>query len=151
MLNSLIHAAVMAGILSGLPSLKTSLILFDTSIVDLSGHVDDPIDVMMSVQLGGGTDIGKAVTYCETRIEDPHRTIFVLISDFCEGGSPRNMLAAVKRMREAGITLLGLAALTETATPDYDRGMAERLAACGMEIAALTPGRFAAWLAERIS
>jgi Mg-chelatase subunit ChlD len=151
MTSSVIHSAVMAGILAGLPMLRVKLVVFDTSIVDLSDRVDDPVEVLMSVQLGGGTDIGQAMTYCEQLIDDPHRTVVVLVSDFCEGASPVQLLAACKRLREAGVTLLGLAALDDKAAPAYDRQMAERLAALGMEIAALTPERLALWLAKKIS
>src|SRR6185503_14958159 len=83
MLGSVIYAAVMAAILSGLPSVSVRLVVFDTSVVDLSDEAEDPVAVLMSVQLGGGTDIGKAVIYCEQQINQPTRTIFVLLSDFC--------------------------------------------------------------------
>ena len=151
MASSVIYSSVMAGILSGLPLINAKLVVFDTSVVDLSGHLDDPVEVLMNVQLGGGTNIGLAMEYCEQLVEDPHRTIVVLISDFCEGASPRALLASCKRFREGGVRLLGLAALDETATPSYDKEMAERLAAEGMDIAALTPKRFAEWLAKTIS
>lgn len=151
MASSVIYSSVMAGILTGLPLIDVKLIVFDTSVVDLSGHIDDPVEVLMNVQLGGGTNIGLAMEYCEQLVEDPHRTIVVLISDFCEGASPRPLLASCKRFREGGVRLLGLAALDETATPSYDTGMAEMLAAEGMDIAALTPKRFAEWLAKTIS
>jgi Mg-chelatase subunit ChlD len=151
MTESVIHSAVMAGILVGLPMLRVKLVVFDTSIVDLSDYVDDPVEVLMSVQLGGGTDIGQAMTYCETLIEDPHRTIVVLVSDFCEGAPPARLLGSVSRMREGGSRLLGLAALAPNAQPSYDRQMAERLAALGMDIAALTPKQLAEWLARIVT
>lgn len=147
MLDSVIHSAVMAAILAGLPSLKLHLVVFDTSVVDLSDRVDDPVEVLMSVQLGGGTYIGQAVGYCEQLISQPERSILVLISDFCEGGPLATLIGAVQRLAEARVTLLGLAALDDRARPDYDRGVAERLAAAGMEVAALTPDHFAQWLA----
>ena len=150
MADSVIHSAVMAGILAGLPLIRTKIVVFDTSVVDLSQHVDDPVEVLMSVQLGGGTDIGQALAYCETLVENPHRTVLALVSDFCEGASPDVMLRACRRLREGGVTLIGLASLDESASPVYDRQMAERLAETGMEIAALTPKHFAGWLAKII-
>jgi Mg-chelatase subunit ChlD len=151
MAGSVIYSAVMAGILAGLPLLDVKLVVFDTSVVDLSEHVDDPVEVLMSVQLGGGTDMGKAMRYCEQLIEDPHRTVVVLVSDFCEGASPQHLLASCRRLREGGVRLLGLAALDENANASYDTHMAEQLAADGMDIAALTPKHFAEWLAKTIS
>ena len=125
--------------------------MFDTSIVDLSEHADDPVEILMRVQLGGGTDIAKAVRYCTQLVENPHRTVFVLVSDFCEGAPPGELIRAVRQLAEARVKLLGLAALDGEANPFYDRQMADRLAACGMEIAALTPQRLAQWLVKVVS
>lgn len=150
MLDSVIYTAVMAAILAGLPSMRLHLVVFDTSVVDLSDQIEDPVEVLMSVQLGGGTDIGQAVRYCEQLVTQPRRTVFVLVSDLCEGAPVPSLVAAVRRLAEARVTLLGLAALDDRAEPDYDRGVAERLSAAGMHIAALTPDRFADWLGEVI-
>ena len=146
MLGSVIHAAVLASILAALPAVNVKLVVFDTSVVDLSDRIDDPVDMLLSVQLGGGTDIGKAVTYCEGLITQPTRTVFALITDFEEGGSPAHLVRAVRRLAEARVTMIGLAALDEQAAPIYDRAMAARLADVSMSIAALTPDRFAEWL-----
>jgi uncharacterized protein with von Willebrand factor type A (vWA) domain len=148
MTNSVIHSAVMAGILAGLPMVRVRLVVFDTSIVDLSDRVSDPVEILMSVQLGGGTNIGAAVRYCEQLVSQPRRTVLVLVTDFCEGADPQVLVRACRRLREAGVKLLGLAALDTVANPWYDIKMAERLAAEGMEIAALTPTELAHWLAE---
>ncbi len=151
MADSVIHSAVMAGILAGLPLIKIRLVIFDTAVVDLSDYAEDPVEVLMNVQLGGGTDIGSAIAYCEGLVENPHRAVLILVSDFAEGGSPLRLLNICKRLRESGMILLGLASLDEQANPYYDRQMAERLADIGMEIAALTPKRLAEWLAKVIS
>jgi len=147
MLGSVIHAAVLASILAGLPALNIKLVVFDTSVVDLSDRVDDPVDLLLSVQLGGGTNIGQAITYCEGLVTQPARTVLALISDFEEGGSPAALIRAVRRLAEARVTMIGLAALDGAAAPVFDRSMAARLAEAGMEIAAITPDRFAEWLA----
>lgn len=151
MVDSVIHSAVLAGILAGLPALNVRLVVFDTAVVDLTQYVDDPVEVLMSVQLGGGTDIGQALCYCEKLIETPSRTIVALISDFCEGAPPNRMFGAVKRMKESGVTLIGLAALDQEALPFYDTQIAGKLATLGMDVTASTPTRFAQWLATRMS
>jgi Mg-chelatase subunit ChlD len=148
MAGSVIHSAVMAGILAGLPAFRVRLVVFDTSVVDLSDHVDDPVEVLMSVQLGGGTDIAKAVRYCGQLVENPDRTVLVLVTDFCEGGSVADLKRAVSELAEARVTLLGLAALDGDANPYYDRQIAQDLADRGMRIAALTPAQLANWLTE---
>ncbi|OBV39621.1 VWA domain-containing protein [Janthinobacterium psychrotolerans] len=148
MMDSVIYAAVVAGILSGLPAVNVRLVVFDTSVVDLTHLASDPVEVLLTVQLGGGTNIGRAVQYCEQLVVNPQRTVMALISDFEEGAPPGPLLASLKRMAESRVTLLGLAALDERAQPVYDRGMAQRLADQGMHVAALTPQHFAEWLAE---
>ncbi len=151
MMDSVIHSAVMAGIFKGLPAMKVSLVAFDTAVVDLTEQADDPTEVLMSVQLGGGTNIAGAIGYCETLVQNPTRTIVVVVTDFFEGGPPALLPAAVKRFREAGARVLGLAALDAEANPTYDRQMAERCVAAGAEVAALTPRRLAEWMARVLS
>lgn len=148
MAGSVIHSAVMAGILSGLPTFRVRLVVFDTNVVDLSDQVEDPVEVLMRVQLGGGTDIARALRYCSQLVEHPDRTVMVLVTDFCEGGPPGDLVRVVAELAEARVRLLGLAALDGEAHPFYDRAMAQRLADRGMEIAALTPGQLANWLVE---
>jgi Mg-chelatase subunit ChlD len=148
MAGSVIYSAVMAGILASLPAFRVRLVVFDTNVVDLSDQVDDPVEVLMRVQLGGGTDIAQALSYCSQLIENPRRTVLVLVSDFCEGGSPNELLRVTRSLAEGQVRLLGLAALDGQSHPFYDRKMAQQLADCGMRIAALTPSRFASWLVE---
>ncbi len=139
MLDSVIHSAVMAGIFVKLPMLDTRLVIFDTQVVDLSGHLDDPVATLMSIQLGGGTYIAGALEYCETLIDNPHRTMVVLVSDLCEGGSPQGVLAAGRRIVESGAKLICLTALDMDANPVYDRHMAQKLADLGAHVGAMTP------------
>ena len=105
--------------------------IFDTSVVDLSGYVDDPVEALMSIQLGGGTDIAGALRYCESLITSPHRTMVVLVSDLCEGNTRENLYGICRDIVESGAKLIALTALDETATPAYDRSTAEHLADIG--------------------
>lgn len=151
MTDSLIYSAVMAAILSGLPRINVKMVLFDTSVVDVSDRLTDPLDTLLSVQLGGGTDIGKAVSYCEQFVENGDRTVFALITDFCEGASPRALYASVARLSEARVRLMGLAALDDSGMSYHDEAIAGRLVQLGMKVAAMTPDHFADWLAEIMS
>ena len=130
--------------------MNVKLVVFDTSVVDLSEHVSDPVEVLMSVQLGGGTNIGKAMAYCQTLVRDPRRTIVVLVTDFCEGANPQRLRQCVRGMKSDGCHLIGLASLDEASATWFDEKMAARLVSDGMEIAAVTPNRLAEWLAEVI-
>jgi Mg-chelatase subunit ChlD len=151
MASSLLHSAVAAAILAGLPGVGVNLVLFDTSVVDLSHLAADPVEVLMTSQLGGGTDIAAAMGYAERLVTQPTRTVIALISDFEEGGSVSSLLSTVRRLSSSGVTLLGLASLADEEHPWFDRHMAGLLAGAGMDIAALTPDRFAEWLGEVMS
>lgn len=150
MLDSVIHSAVTAACLWGLPGVKTHLVAFDTNVVDLTSDVDDPCELLMKVQLGGGTDIQKAVAYAAGLIDQPERAIVVLISDFYEGASEAMLVQRVAELKSQRTLVLGLAALDSAAEPAYDREMARKLVAAGAEVGAMTPGELAGWLAEKI-
>ncbi|MFI6327319.1 VWA domain-containing protein [Micromonospora chersina] len=150
MVGSVIHAAVTAACLWGLPGVRTHLVAFDTEVVDLTSDVDDPVELLMKVQLGGGTDIARAVTYGAQLVENPRRTIVVLVTDFYEGGSVAHLVRAVRQLVEQGTHVLGLAALDEEANPAFDRVTAQKLADVGAAVGAMTPGELAAFVAEHV-
>ena len=151
MLPSVIHSAIMAGIFSKLPLLKTNLVIFDTEVVDLTAYVDDVVQTLMSVQLGGGTNIGKALSYCEGLIENPHKTIVVMVTDLYEGSNYKIMYSRAKAIIETGAKLIILTALDNKAKASYDKSAASSMAALGTEVAAMTPGGLAKWIAKVIS
>ena len=146
--SSIIYSAVCASIITQLPAVKLHLFVFDTQVVDLSHLVSDPVEILMTVQLGGGTNIGYALKYAEQRIINPTRTIMVVVSDFYEGVNLTNLYNTVARLNANRVKMLGLAALDYSATPVYDLQTSQELANRGMQIAALTPEHFANWLAE---
>ncbi|GHU11669.1 hypothetical protein AGMMS50225_17700 [Betaproteobacteria bacterium] len=150
MVDSVIHSAVMAACLWQLPGMRTRLVAFDTAVVDLTADVFDPVELLMKVQLGGGTDIAQAVAYAQGLIASPSRSVVVLVSDFYEGGSVAELVRRVQALVESGVKVLGLAALDMEAKPAFDREMAERLVRCGAQVGAMTPGQLAVWLAEKM-
>lgn len=150
MAGSVIHSAVTASCLYALPGLKTHLVAFDTNVVDLTSDIDDPVELLMKVQLGGGTDIASAVDYAAGLIENPRRSIIALITDFYEGGNQARLVHTVKQLCEQGTEFLGLAALDEDANPFYNRELAGQLAAQGAHIGAMTPAHLAEFVAERL-
>jgi Mg-chelatase subunit ChlD len=150
MVDSVIHAAVTAAIFFGIRALRTHLVLFDTSVVDVTDHCSDPVEAIMKVQLGGGTDIGGALSYAAQLVDAPRRTIVVLITDFFEGAPVERLFAVTRQLVESGVTLLGLAALDERAEPNYDRGTAEHMVQLGAHVGAMTPGELAEWVAQKV-
>jgi hypothetical protein len=150
MASSVVYASVFGAVLASLRALRTSMVVFDTEVVDLTERVTDPVEVLMKVQLGGGTDIGKAVGYAQGLVEAPRRTIVVLVTDFYEGGSGSILVSRVKALCDQGCTVLGLAALDETANPAYDKDMARALVNVGAHVGAMTPGQLVQFIAEKV-
>ncbi len=139
MTDSVIYSIVMASIFSSLPAMHTNLIIFDTQVVDLSAHLDDPVDILMSVQLGGGTDITRAVRYGRELIKKPKKTIMVIISDFYEGRSENELIHALRLVLEGGTKILGITALGFNSEPFYNVSCAKKLNKIGIDVIASTP------------
>lgn len=148
MLDSVIHSAVMAGIFAKLPMLDTKLVIFDMNVVDLSGYAEDPVETLMSVQLGGGTNINGALSYCEGLVDFPYRTMIVLVTDLYEGCGYDNMYRVSKGIIESGVRLVVLTALDMEANPDYDRNAAKTLAGMGAFVGAMTPEELAQFVSK---
>lgn len=148
MISSVIYSAVMAGIFHKLPFLKTDLIVFDTSVVDLTDYVSEPVETLLNVQLGGGTDISKALDYAVTKIIYPQRTIVVLVSDLYDGYDYRQMYSRVNDIIESGSKMFVLPALDFEANGSYDKNAAQKMANLGADVATITPKELAQWISK---
>jgi Mg-chelatase subunit ChlD len=150
MASSVVYASVFGAVLASIRALKTSLVVFDTAVVDLTGKLQDPVEVLFGTQLGGGTDINKAIAYSQTLITRPRDSIFVLISDLLEGGVREQMLQRMAAMHEAGVRVVVLLALSDDGAPVFDHENAAALAALGIPAFACTPDAFPELLAVAI-
>lgn len=142
MAESVVYASLFAAVLAQLPTLRTRFVAFDTAITDLTPFLHDPVEVLFGVQLGGGTDIASALTYCQRQIERPRKSVMVLISDLYEGGNGDLMRQRVGEMVAAGVNVIVLLALSDEGTPAHDRSHAEALVALGATVMATTPAEF---------
>lgn len=145
---SVIYSALMASILQALPAISVSFIAFNTQVIDLSHLVDDPLGLLLEVQVGGGTHIGKALKYAREHITVPNRTILCLITDFEEGWAVDGMLRETRELAESGVHCLGLAALDDSGKPRYNNAIAGLMVGAGMPVAALTPLELAEWVGD---
>jgi Mg-chelatase subunit ChlD len=151
MAESVVYAAVFGATLASIRSIKTSVLAFDTEIADLTDKLSDPVDVLFGCQLGGGTDINRALAYCQQLITRPTESIVVLISDLYEGGIAEEMLRRVAELLRAGVTVVVLLALSDSGAPAYDHEHAAALAALGVPVFACTPDQFPDLLAVAVS
>lgn len=150
MANSIVYSSIFGAVMASLPAVKTRLVVFDTSVVDLTDEMRDPVDVLFGVQLGGGTDINRAVGYCQSLISDPRNTVMVLISDLYEGGVERNLLQRANELVQSGVQFITLLALSNEGSPFYDRALAGKLSALGIPCFACTPDIFPGMMAAAI-
>ncbi|MCE9671800.1 VWA domain-containing protein [Myxococcus stipitatus] len=140
MAESVVYSSVMAAIFASLNVLRTRLVLFDTEVVDMTPVLADPVDVLFSAQLGGGTDINRAVAYAmEHHVERPEKTLFLLITDLFEGGDAGQLVARLRQLVESHAKVLCLLALSDSGTPSYDQGLARELTALGIPCFGCTP------------
>lgn len=150
MASSVVYAGVFAAVLASVPSLRTRVVAFDTAVVDLSDHLHDPVELLFGVQLGGGTDIDAALSYCQTLVPRPTDTVLVLVSDLFEGGDRDSMLARARALTDAGVRVVALLALSDDGAPAYDHDNAAALAELGIPAFACTPDLFPELMAHAI-
>ncbi|MEW2358331.1 VWA domain-containing protein [Spirillospora sp. NPDC029432] len=150
MAASVVHAGVFAAVLASMRSLRTSLVVFDTAVVDLTDQLHDPVEVLFGTQLGGGTDINRALAYCQGLVTRPNDTILVLISDLFEGGARDDMLRRVAALTAAGVQVIVLLALSDEGAPAHDHENAAALAALGVPAFACTPDAFPGLMAAAV-
>lgn len=142
MAPSVVYASIFAAVMASLPVVATKLVCFDTAIVDLTEELADPVDVLFGIQLGGGTDINRAVAYCEDRIERPSKAHLILITDLYEGGDALALVDRLARLKAIGVNVIVLLALTDTGRPAYDPALSGKVAALGVPVFACTPDQF---------
>jgi Mg-chelatase subunit ChlD len=150
MASSVVYSSVFGAVLASIRSLSTRLVVFDTAVVDLTDDLGDPVDLLFGVQLGGGTDINRALAYCQGLIRRPADTIVILISDLIEGGIRDEMLRRAGSMVASGAQVIALLALSDDGTPQYDHDNAAALASLGVPAFACTPDLFGELMAAAI-
>lgn len=139
MAESVVYGSVTGAILASLPALETHMVVFDTEVVDLTEQCQDPVDLLFGVQLGGGTDINRAVRYCEGLIRDPRKTLFLLITDLFEGGNQAELVRRMRDLTASGVKAVTLLALSDSGVPSYDHNLAKTFRGLGVPCFGCTP------------
>jgi Mg-chelatase subunit ChlD len=151
MATSVVYSSIFAAVMASVPGISTQLICFDTAIVDLTEELADPVEVLFGVQLGGGTDINAALAYCERKIEHPAKTHLLLITDLYEGGDAPSMLARVAALKQTGVNVIVLLALSDDGHPSFHAQHAEQIAGMGCPVFACTPDQFPELMAAALT
>lgn len=151
MATSVVYAGIFGAVLASVNAIKTYIVVFDTVVVDLTDTAQNPVDLLFGTQLGGGTDINRALTYCQGLVRRPQETILVLISDLYEGGNRQELLKRVATLVGLGIQFVALLALNDEGASVYDGSIAEKLAGLGIPAIACTPDQFPDLMAAAIN
>ncbi len=149
--SSVVYSGIFGSVMASLPAIKTQMVVFDTEVADLTEELKDPVDLLFGVQLGGGTDIHKALSYCQQIITKPNDTILVLITDLYEGGDQAGMRRRMAELVASGVQLITLLALNDEGAPSFDAQNARFLAGLGVPVFACTPDQFPELMAAAIS
>ncbi|MCG2613771.1 VWA domain-containing protein [Terrimonas sp. NA20] len=149
--TSVVYSGIFGSVMASIPSVKTKMVVFDTTVADLTEELADPVDLLFGVQLGGGTDIHAALSYCQQIITRPADTVMVLITDLYEGGDEAGMRKKAAEMVSAGVQLVVLLALNDDGAPAYDHANAKFLADLGVPVFACTPDKFPDLMAAALS
>ncbi len=150
MASSVVYTGVFGAVLASLRAVQTHVVAFDTAVTDLTEHLADPVDLLFGTQLGGGTDIRRALAYCQGLVRQPNDTILVLISDLYEGGDTREMLKRAGELVQSGVQVIALLALSDAGRPSYHEANAAALAGLGIPAFACTPDLFPDLMAAAI-
>ena len=151
MATSVVYSSIFAAVLASLPAVRTHMVVFDTGLADLTEMLQDPVDVLFGTQLGGGTDINRALSYCQGLVQNPEETILVLISDLYEGGNRDEMLKRVASLVGSGVNVITLLALNDQGAPSFDHRNAATFATMGVPSFACTPDQFPGLMAAAIA
>lgn len=147
MASSVVYSAVFGAVLATMRTVQTSFVVFDTEVVDLTAELTDPVELLFGTQLGGGTDIDRAVAYCAGLVQRPADTVMFLVTDLYEGGDRESLVRRVAALRASGVLVVVLPALSDDGAPAYDQELAARLASLGVPTFACTPDTFPELLA----
>lgn len=148
--TSVVYSGIFGAVLATIRAVSTRMVVFDTSVVDLTEDLQDPVDLLFGVRLGGGTDINRALAYCQGIISRPNQTILVLITDLYEGGNQEQMLRRAAELVASGVQVVCLLALNDQGAPIYDQHNAQVLASLGIPSFACTPDLFPDLMAAAI-
>ncbi|MDO4761289.1 MAG: DUF5682 family protein [Corynebacterium sp.] len=146
--RSTIFAAMTTAILTQIRTMKVTFITFDTEVVDLSDHADDPLSLLLEISVGGGTNIARALRYAENRVSNPSRTAVILVTDFEEFGPTNPLVDAIRRLHSSGVRLMGCAALDDSGQATYNEAIVKQVVSAGMRVAQVTPLELARWVTE---
>jgi Mg-chelatase subunit ChlD len=149
--TSVVYSGIFGSVMASLPAIKTKMVVFDTAVADLTEELTDPVELLFGVQLGGGTDIHAALTYCQQIITKPLDTVLVLITDLYEGGDEKGMRKKAAELATAGVQVVVLLALNDEGAPSYDHRNAQFFSDLGIPVFACTPDKFPDLMAAALS
>lgn len=149
--TSVVYSGIFGSVMASIPAIKTKMVVFDTAVADLTEELTDPVELLFGVQLGGGTDIHAALTYCRQIITKPLDTVLILITDLYEGGDQEQMRKKATELVSAGVQMVVLLALNDEGAPSYDHENAQFFSNLNVPVFACSPDKFPELMAAALS
>ena len=151
MMESMVSSAIIASILAHIRTVETHLILFDHEVADLSDHLDDVVELLFHIQMGGGTNIQRALNYLHQQIRKPEETYVFLISDLYDNRGDEGVFDKITALQKEGVTVHCILALQDD--PDqgafrYNKKLATALTHADVPCYAASPDQFPDMLKE---
>ena len=142
MASSLVYTGIIASLLHQLPALETHLFLFDTQVVDMTGLLHDPVELLFGVQLGGGTDIRKTLAYTRQQMRKPKDSVLFLISDLYDSAPDRHLIDSIFQIHDDGVKIVVIPSLSDEGKADFNKYVTDEIAEKGILTISCTPDKF---------
>ncbi|MGW0593184.1 vWA domain-containing protein [Streptosporangium sp. NPDC002607] len=133
MVDAMVNCTILASIFAGLPKVDVHLIAYDTRALDLTPWVNDPFEVLLRTQLGGGTDGTAALTLAQPKVSDPRNTVVVWISDFYEWQCEA-VFAGLEALHRSGVRLIPVGSVSSGGQQSVNPWFRQRLKDLGTPV-----------------
>ncbi|MFC5182136.1 VWA domain-containing protein [Actinomadura harenae] len=141
MVDSMVNCTILASIFAGLPKVDVHLIAFDTRAIDLTPWVNDPFEVLLRTNLGGGNDGPVALEMARPKITDPRNTVLVWISDFYEFDRSQPLFDGLQSVHRAGVKVIPVGSVTSSGSQYVNPWFRQRFKTMGTPVISGQIGR----------
>ncbi|MFD9871121.1 VWA domain-containing protein [Streptomyces niveus] len=134
MVDSMVNCTILASIFAGLPKVDVHLIAYDTRAIDLTPWVDDPFEMLLRTNLGGGNDGPVAMAMARPKITEPRSTVMVWISDFYEFSRSQPLFEGIEAVHRSGVKFIPVGSVTSSGRQEVNPWFRERFKALGTPV-----------------
>jgi len=142
MSESMIYSAIIASVLAHIRTINTRLILFDSDFVDLTEQLNDVVELLFNIQLGGGTNIVQPLMYMQNQIRNSDESYLFLISDLFDNFDDQRVYDILYKMAEQNIETHCILSMDQQGKSHYNKPLAQQLTNSGIPCYSSSPDQF---------